>query len=274
MSSNANVHSIVLALLLIAFIPSAVFSTDGQIKIAQTSSTTFPIIINQAGSYVLTSNLVVTDHGANGIEITVNDVTIDLNGHSIQGPATGGIGGGINASDRYNLTIRNGRIWGFGTQGISLLNSIPGGQKGAGHVIEGVQVINNYEGIVVSGGVVSNCVANNNKINAGIWAINSLVTNCIANKNIGSGIIAENSIVINNTTLYNDYGIQAVDESFIKGNNLRNNIKGLVISGYRNYATQNVASDNGSGPADNFHNFNPGPNNYMPLSNDNANYGF
>ena len=273
MTSKTNVHSILLAFLLIVVIPSAAFSTDGQIKIAQTPSTTFPIIINQAGSYVLTSNLLVASH-ADGIEITVNDVTIDLNGHSIQGPATGGMGSGIAASDRYNITIRNGRIWGFGVQGIRLLNSIATGLKGAGHLIEGVQVLNNYEGIVICGGVVTSCVASNNKINAGIWAYNSMVTNCIANNNIGSGIIGENSIVVNNTTLYNDIGIQATDECLIKGNNLRNNLQGLVISGYGNFIIQNVASDNGSGPADNFYNFNPGPNNYMPLSNDNANYGF
>jgi len=38
-------------------------------KIGQTASTTFPIVISQSGSYVLTSNIVVSTTDVNGIEI-------------------------------------------------------------------------------------------------------------------------------------------------------------------------------------------------------------
>ncbi len=265
-----------IALVFIISIPLQSFGMDGQIKIAQTTSTAFPIVINKAGSYVLTSNLDVSDPNKNAIEITVNDVTLDLNGHTIQGPATGGMGAGIYAPYRYNIAIRNGRIWGFGTQGISLSTAIENpSSKGAGHRIEEVQVVNNYEGIVIVGGVVKDCAANNNKINCGICAYNSIVIDCVANNNTGSGIFAKNSTVINNTTSFNNsIGIQATEECYLAGNNARNNTGyGLYLPlNGANYAIKNVASDSG---VQNYYVPTITPTgNYQPFTGDNANHGF
>src|SRR5262245_64017552 len=50
----------------------------------------FPVTISQPGSYRLSSNLVVKEAGVTAIEITANDVTIDLAGFSIVGPNTCG----------------------------------------------------------------------------------------------------------------------------------------------------------------------------------------
>ena len=48
----------VLGVVLVALaIPFSAQAGDGQIKIGQTSSTTFPVILDKPGSYVLTSNL-------------------------------------------------------------------------------------------------------------------------------------------------------------------------------------------------------------------------
>ena len=57
----------------------------------------FPATISVAGSYRLTSNLVVPA-GVNGIEITGENVTIDLNGFTIAGPSTREIGSGVFAN--------------------------------------------------------------------------------------------------------------------------------------------------------------------------------
>jgi hypothetical protein len=257
-------------------------------------------VINQAGSYVLTSNLVVTDPNLNAIEITVNDVTLDLNGHKIQGPNTGsGNGYGIYAVDHYSITIKNGRIWGFGQRGVYLSRIFADAptEKGAGHIVENIQATNNtWGGIEVMAGLVINCTANNNGIlnymSPGIHAYNSTISHCTANQNSGDGIAAYNSTVtqcttnynltsgitsgksiINNCTAYNNssHGIYGYALSYIVENNLRGNAGwGLVlpIPNGNDFAIRNVASGNSLG------NFFMETGNYMPLTGDNANYGF
>src|SRR5689334_9768577 len=46
----------------------------------------FPVTISVPGSYRLTGNIALTDLSANVIEITADNVTIDLNGFSLIGP--------------------------------------------------------------------------------------------------------------------------------------------------------------------------------------------
>ena len=61
----------------------------------------FPVTLSQPGSYVLTSNLTVSNANTHAIDITVDDVTVDLNGFVIQGPTvcTGG-GSSLSCSPR------------------------------------------------------------------------------------------------------------------------------------------------------------------------------
>jgi parallel beta-helix repeat protein len=242
-------------------------AADGQIKIAQTESTVFPIKINQPGSYVLTTNLQVSDPNRNGILIKTNDVTLDLNGHTIRGPQSG-TGKGIVASNRYTITIRNGKVWGFGWGGIFIENDAlhPGG----GHIIEGVQCPNNGStGITVTGGLVSNCTANNNG-NVGITPTDSTVTNCTAINNASSGIYSVRS-TISNCTIHDNGsdGITAFESTItdcsLQGNNgegiaiwTNNVVKGcnaranghygynIAVDG-QNYVYRNVAGGNASG---------------------------
>jgi len=89
MQTKLTIQLLLVVLLFVTAIPFQTYGADGQRKISQTPSTTFPIVINQSGSYVLTNNLAVTDPNLDAIEIIVNDVTLDLNGHMIQGPHTG-----------------------------------------------------------------------------------------------------------------------------------------------------------------------------------------
>src|SRR2546423_13837918 len=48
----------------------------------------FPVTISQSGSYRLSGNLTGSDVKTNAIEITANDVVIDLNSFVIRGPVT------------------------------------------------------------------------------------------------------------------------------------------------------------------------------------------
>jgi hypothetical protein len=214
-------------------------AVDGQIKIAQTSSTTFPVVINKAGSYVLTTNLVVSSPDVNGINIMVNDVTLDLNGHKIQGPGTGY---GIYAEDKFSITLRNGRIWGF-SHGIALgTKGNLASSRGAGHHIEDIQALNNiYNGIYIEGGTVINCTANNNGDN-GIEAYNSVVINCIANNNRGAGIYVDNGMVTSSSAQYNEGHGMYVISSTAKDNNSRyNGGYGIETGGVGNYIYRNAA---------------------------------
>ena len=280
-------------------IPISAFGVDAQIKLTQpVPPEGFPILINQAGSYVLTSNISLEDPNLNAIEITVNDVTLDLNGHKIQGPNTeSGNGFGIYAANRYSITVKNGRIWGFGQRGIFLSSGTAGepSKKGAGHIIEHVQAMNNtLGGIYIAAGLVRNCTANNNgapgsTTSGGIYAENSTITNCTANNNTGEGIAVINSTVTQCTANYNYYGIHSLNsiiknctssynsasgiwgngDCYIVGNNLRYNVGyGLLLFSGGDFAIRNVASDNGQG------NFYTQSGNYLPTTGDNANYGF
>lgn len=76
--------------------------------------TSAPFIINQPGSYYLTTNL--TYATGNGIEIRTNNVTVDLMGYSITG--SGSMGTGILIADSGSaalrrIVVRNGIVRGF-----------------------------------------------------------------------------------------------------------------------------------------------------------------
>jgi hypothetical protein len=213
----SKLHKIQTALLIIAIMmvmPFSVYAVDGQRKISQTPSTTFPIIINQPGSYVLTSNLVVTDPNTTAIEITDSHITLNLNGHMIRGPNAGGTGDGIFSEDGYNLTIKNGSIWGFGGRGIFLTSTSPEHLLEAGHYVKDVQTfLNGSHGIDIRGGGIINCTANRNN-SRGISAIYSTITNCTTNRNGGDGIHASSSTFTNCTTNGNtNDGIFAIDST-------------------------------------------------------------
>jgi hypothetical protein len=91
------------------------------------SAAGFPIQINAPGSYYLTENITgVTAN--NGIEINVDNVTLDLNGFTLSGGGDQNSVEGIygidtdNGSSRTNLIIRNGIVRGWHT-GVHTPNS-------------------------------------------------------------------------------------------------------------------------------------------------------
>jgi hypothetical protein len=94
---------------------------DGVVLLNQSTiiaSGGFPYTISQRGSYKLSGPLVVPD-GVNGIFITASNVTLDLNGFSIEGSCTSricfntGIQIGATNNNPKAITIRNGVISGF-----------------------------------------------------------------------------------------------------------------------------------------------------------------
>jgi parallel beta-helix repeat protein len=302
MKIDSKAKIVLWGLLCMVAIPISAYGAGGQIKITQPSS--FPIVIDQPGSYILTANITVAAIDSNAIEIEADNISLDLNGHFLRGPGkqSGSSGSGIYASYRNSISIKNGTIRDFGGSGIVL--------AGTNHQLENIRVYNNGDyGISTGFSTITNCVASYNATRGiyasnstitgcatdsneshGISAISSTVTNCTSSYNGSHGIYASNSTVVNCTSFGNkDRGMYATRSTIvnctandndshgiyistgcrIEGNNVRNNGGyGLYLSSSQNYAIKNTASANTSG------NFYWVSDNYMPTDGDNANYGW
>ncbi len=82
--------------------------------------TALPWTITNRGVYCLLHNLATADATGTAITINADDVTIDLNGHKLEGTAgMTTLAVGIGSVAHSNITIRNGTIRGFAT-GIQL----------------------------------------------------------------------------------------------------------------------------------------------------------
>lgn len=184
-----------------------VVADQGRVEIGPTDS--FPIVINTPGSYVLTSDLHVTATSTDGIQINVDDVTLDLGGHVLRGPgedANGGIG--IYGYNRSNISIRNGTVTEFNA-GISLGASSShmavnrfrdltvshcgyGGFVFSGGSARDIVVHNNgMAGLVSSGFSCSRCSISNVTARAnfeGISVFKGSAQNCTAGDNFNKGI--------------------------------------------------------------------------------------
>ena len=171
----------------------------------------WPITIAVPGHYWLTSNLIL-DGSSTAIHIVTPGVTLDLNGHTIRGPASCSVQNGqvscasvvnqntwgiLSASD--HTVIRNGRVRGFGAGGIQVKSGI----------VENVQVESNSGPgiqIGVSPGLqasrVSGVTATLNNF-AGVFTRNALIERAVLSKNAygvsGYRYSLLDSLVVDNT---------------------------------------------------------------------------
>ncbi len=211
---------------------------EPRIPIPGSSSPTGAFVITSSGSYYLTG-----DRYANGggIVVTVDNVTIDLNGYSLIG---GGydVYPGVYMNSENNVEIRNGTIRNF-QSGIYESNSDARNHR----VIDVRAVSNSLQGIYLAGNshMVKDCTASDN----GAWAssdvygiyvgTNSTVTGSTANNN---GASASDDI----------YGIYADARSTVTGNTACNNGDWAgdgdaygIFAGQGCTVTGNTACDNG-----------------------------
>ncbi len=172
-------------------------------------TTSFPIMICQSGSYRLTSNIQIKDRATTAIQITADNVTLDLNGFAISGPVTctagtyplecspGGATTGIGiTSEKKNITVTNGTVRGMGSHGIQL--------NGAGARVEGVHVESNiHTGILINGLVTRSTVTANGAI--GIYVPQAGTTTISQNTvtHNGSDGVSGGALVVDNTISYN-----------------------------------------------------------------------
>ena len=159
-----------------------IISTDPRVNVQSLPSSSSAIyVISQSGSYYLTDNI-TGETDKHGIEITANDVTIDLNGYALigQGKTDGTTGHGIIGPGR--ICVMNGSIINWREDGINL-----------GHYsrISNITVADcGGNGICVGdyGANIKRCTSSGNNL-IGIYAgENSTISDCTAKSNSGIGI--------------------------------------------------------------------------------------
>ena len=189
----------------------------------------FPVTISTRGSYRLGSNLFISNADTTAIEITADNVTLDLNGFTIFGPNVctrnptpvgsfttcnaNGSGRGINTGNS-NIAVINGTVTGMGEIGVL---------TGTDSRIENVRAISNG-----GDGLRSND--------------RSLVRNSEAIRNGGNGIYVDavftpvahagSSLITDNITVANDGGGISVPFSFgntFVGNTANDNGWGVQV---------------------------------------------
>jgi hypothetical protein len=196
----------------------------------------FPVTISQSGSYRLAGNLTVPDLFTTAIEITADNVTLDLNGFSIIGPNVctpnptmcnqNGGGLGVHAGSfspgtvaPSGVRVMNGMVRGMGFHGVRLMgdgtsvervhaysNGGPGIVVGNGSVIDSFAILNGQSGII--GMIVRGNIATNNR-SAGIFlrGPGGVATGNSANSNGSFGIDAGCAgIIVGNTAAGNQPG--------------------------------------------------------------------
>lgn len=133
----------------------------------------YEFIISQPGSYYLTTN-VLGASSQNGVNISANNVTLDLNGFSVIGPSTAD-NGIIISSGTSNSIVKNGTISGWGTLDDGVLS------VGNNVHLENLNVSAGVVGIQCSGdgGVIKNCTISH----AGQWGVYLSGSNCLVSCN-------------------------------------------------------------------------------------------
>ena len=129
---------------------------------AQTVITSLPYTITATGAYVLNGNLSSSQTSGNLITVNASNVTIDFQGHFISGAVgnTSQTTTGIYASERSNLTIKNGTI-AHCKYGVDIEGNDTATTNSVNHQIDNLRVTYcSYVGIFIAygpGSRISNC---------------------------------------------------------------------------------------------------------------------
>jgi hypothetical protein len=237
----------------LAAISSSLYAVDGVILIDQNHALAgnvtpgdapgFPVTISQPGSYRLSGNLTVPDVNTTAIQITVDNVTLDLNGFSIIGPnvctfdggacpQANGVGvqaGVLGTPGPRGVRVLNGTVRGMGSHGIfvngaasavekvvALSNRLFGIEAEAGSVIDSVASFNSTG--IVAKTVLRSTAEGNSQIGIEV-SVNGLAADNVANSNAITGIQLDGGdTATGNTTNHNNGGIIAECPSTIVGN--------------------------------------------------------
>ena len=209
--------------------PAATMRTLLQVE-PRTPISSLPYTITNSGSYYLTTNLTGVSSD-NGIVISSGNVTLDLNGFTMQG-VSGSSRGIVTSGTHSNITVRNGMITGWDGDGVDASTCVY-------QVFEHLTVsANGDNGISCSGGLVSSCVACDNT-SSGIIIYNGTVSGCYVGNNdlCGIDVNGNGSRVIGNNCFSNSsYGICVIaSNNRIEDNHVTGSAYGInIFSGHTN----------------------------------------
>jgi hypothetical protein len=196
----------------------------------------FPVTISRPGRYKLSGNLAVPA-GISGIEVTANDVTIDLNGFTVRSTTPPGAsnGGVVTPDDVAGLRVMNGTITGFGRRGgISNPGSgavppVPGhieNMRITSNAIGGGTCVQMVSGSHIRSSTIANCFT-------GITCFGCLVEHSIITGNASYGVIGGGSVSGNVVVGNGSVGLNAIIEALGYANNILvgNNSGGAQVIG-------------------------------------------
>jgi hypothetical protein len=181
-----------------------------------------PVAITQSGSYYLAENIFALPN-AHGVEITTDDVSLDLRGFTIYGNTGVGSLDGVHVTgSRYNISISNGSVRDFvgdGVDGIDMLNSR----------IENLRVYANQgDGIKAGTATIASSVAEVNLGNGFVARHGSVIVHCVARGNTQAGYNLTSAAMHDSTAYANsNWGIVAAD-SLIRGGLCLDNLSGAI----------------------------------------------
>ena len=188
-------------------------------------------IITNSGSYYLTTNIMGVSNKS-CIEILANNVTLDLNGFTLQGVP--GTFTGITAGTPTNLIVRNGTLNGWGTVGLGI-----DGTYARNVLFEHLAAYGNGNTGIISEGSAD-------------------VRDCMSSSNANSGIVlGYGGTVLNCTAAYNGiFGISVSGSfagSYVGNCYVRNNqLAGIYMNGDGIEVIGNLCTGNNSGTNANF----------------------
>ena len=200
-------------------------------------------VITQPGSYYLSANLNGSS-GKAGVRVDTGDVTIDLNGFSLQGGSFSGDGVEIIGGSK-NVRVTNGSVrgWNVGIRSNSIGN----------HTFDHLRLSGNRGAGLVAGGtgnIISNCVANANTGVGLQLGDNGMITESTATANSGGGIVSGSGSRVIRCTAANNaaHGIRVSSRCLVLENNSRENtVNGIFVDGSDNRIEGNTCSGNGNG---------------------------
>jgi hypothetical protein len=207
-----------------------------------------PYAITHPGLYYLTADLADDSSGATGIMVCSSDVTLDLNGFTLQGAPNSG--SGIYVTGSYsNLVVCNGTIRGWGGSGIDSFSlGYPRNM-----LFEHLTVSENgANGILTeAGSVVRDCLALSNGMH-GIASVGGEIVGCICRGNQEFGVAAAYCTVVQCRIEYNlSGGFQSLGlegQAVIADCALKNNSGfGIAVKGPGCLITRNSCILNSNG---------------------------
>ena len=237
-----------------------------------------PMAIGTPGSYVLVEDILHTGTG-DGIQITADDVTIDLNGFTLAGTPTGG--SGIQGLG-IGLVVRNGLLRGWGQWGLSAGDNVRlsdvearenqgGGLKTGSDslIVRCTAMLNAEHGIRTedrtaiseslssgNGGAgfltgshatITGCTASANSTGIDLGP-ESVVAGCTVSGNAGDGVRAAGGAEVTGATVSDNlsHGIVVLGDATVARNHVaRNTLNGIKVDGSGCRIDDNNAVDNG-----------------------------